>query len=178
LSEIDEFASSLLEESKRFLEKAQATSDDDAERAFLHASLMLAFCSLEAHVNAVADEISERPGISVHDRGILLERDVSLEKGEFTLGKGRKISRLEERMLVLHRLGLKPDPTGKWAGVLAGATVLRNKLTHPKMVPNITVAATVQALEAVIDAIDSLYRSVYNKEFPAANRRLQSKLTF
>jgi hypothetical protein len=178
LTEIDEFASSLLEESKRFLEKAQAASDDDAERAYLHASLMLAFCSLEAHVNAVADEISGRSGISVHDCGILLERDVFLEKGQFTLGKGRKISRLEDRILVLHRLGLKPDPTGYWVSALGGATDLRNKLTHPKTVPSITIAATIKALEAVIDTIDALYRAVYNKEFPAASRRLQSKLSF
>ena len=50
MSQIDDFAQSLLEESKRFLEKAQSEESAEGAHAYMHASLMLAFSPLEAHV--------------------------------------------------------------------------------------------------------------------------------
>jgi hypothetical protein len=54
---------------------------------------MLAFSSLEAHVNSVADEIAIRSDISVHSKGVLLEKKVELKKGEFILLPSPKIIR-------------------------------------------------------------------------------------
>lgn len=178
MEHIDEFASSLLEEAKRFLERAGESGDAVGEAANLHAALMLAFCSLEAHVNAVADEIALRPGHSPHILGILLEKDVHLKDGEFLVGKGLKMARLEDRILALHQLGRKPDTAGGWRPALAGAIDLRNKLTHPKAVPHITRNAVSKALQAVIDTVDALYGAVYKRRFPAAQRQLASKLDF
>lgn len=179
MSDIDTFASSLLEESKRFLEKATESDEEEAISAFLHASVLLAFSSLEAHVNAVADEIASRQDVSVHDRGILLEMKVELRNGEFVLqGNDLKITRLSDRILVLHRLGMKPNVDGPWLGRLKAATDLRNKLTHPKSVPTIGVNPVRIAIEAVVETIDALYVAVYKTRFPAAYRRLHSKLTF
>ena len=179
MSDIDAFAASLLEESKRFYERAIESNGGAGEQPNLHAALMLAFCSLEAHVNAVADEVAIRSGISVHDQALLLERGVELKKGTYALlPKGLKISRLEDRIFVLHRLGIKPNPSGGWATSLAGAIDLRNKLTHPKVVPAITAGSVKKALEAVIETIDAIYVAVYSRRFPAANRRLASRLDF
>lgn len=179
MSDIDAFAASLLEESKRFYELAIESNGGPGEQPNLHAALMLAFCSLEAHVNAVADEVAIRSGISVHDQALLLERVVELKKGTHSLHpKALKISRLEDRIFVLHRLGIKPNPDGAWAAGLASATDLRNKLTHPKVAPAITTGSVRKALEAVIETIDALYVAVYNRRFPAANRRLASRLDF
>jgi hypothetical protein len=179
MSDIDQFASSLLEESKRFLEKAIEADEHEAIDAFLHAAVLLAFSSLEAHVNAVADEIASREDVSVHDRGILLEKVVDLKNGEFVLkGNDRKITRLSERILLLHRLGAKPDVGGPWLGRLKAATELRNKLTHPKAIPAIGVNPVQLAIEAVIETIDALYLAVYKIRFPAAFRKLDSKLAF
>ena len=69
MSDFDEFASSLLEESKRFLEKASVADEKSTQDAYLHASLLLSFCSLEAHINAISDEFAGRPEFSVHERG-------------------------------------------------------------------------------------------------------------
>ena len=59
---------------------------------------MLAFCALEAHTNAIADEFSARPELTVHERAVLLEQEVRLDKGEFKTG-GLKIYRLEENSI-------------------------------------------------------------------------------
>ena len=179
MSDIDKFASSLLEEAKRFLEKATEAENEVAEQAFLHAALLLAFSSLEAHVNAVADEIAARPTVSIHDQGILLEQKVELKKGDYILkGQDLKISRLIDRILVLHRLGAKPDIDGSWFQHFKTATELRNKLTHPKDVPTVGVGPVSRAIETVIETIDALYVAVYKTRFPAAYRKLQSKLVF
>ena len=178
MSEIDEFASSLLEEAKRFLERATETSEPDAEKAYLHAALLLAFCSLEAHVNSVADEIAVRSTTPVHSRGVLLEKRVELKKGEFLLQSSPQISRLVDRILLLHRLGSKPNVDGGWHAHLMTATELRNKLTHPKSIPSLSVAVVKKALESVIETLDQLYLAVYKTRFPAAHRDLNSNLSF
>ena len=178
MSDIDVFAASLLEEAKRFLEKAGESNEAEAENAHLHASLMLAFSSLEAHVNSVADEIALRKNISVHDLGALLEKEVRSKDGEYFLSNSLKIHRLEDRIAILHRIFTGKPAAGAWKSKLAMATDLRNKLTHPKIVPTINSASVKRAIEAAIETIDALYGVVYKRRFPAAHRKLESKLTF
>ena len=117
LSAIDDFAASLLEEAKRFLENARSASDIETQAAFLHAALMLGFCALEAHVNATCDEFAGRPELSMHERAILLEQDVRFELGEFKPG-GLKMISIQDRILFLHlRFGGKPlDRSAPWWG--------------------------------------------------------------
>ena len=179
MPDFDVFASTLLEEAKRFVERAVEARGGNRESPNLHAGLMLAFCALEAHVNAVADEMSQRNGQSPHVLGVLLEKEVRLTNGKFELDNRLRISRLEDRIYLLHGyFGIKPDLHGSWRAALAGALDLRNKLTHPKGVPTITVDAVKSAVQAVIDTIDALYRAVYDKPFPVAIRELASKLDF
>lgn len=181
MADFDAFARTLLEESKRFLERAIEANGGAAEQPNLHAALMLAFCSLEAYVNTVADEMAERTGmaLSLHEIGVLLERDVRLTEGRFELMGNLKIAKLEDRICLLHtRCGIKPDLGGQWRSKLSGALSLRNDLTHPKVVPNITVNATKRALEAVVETIDSLFKAIYDKSFPAAARQLGSTMDF
>ena len=61
MSQIDQFAQSLLEESKRFPEKAKDGSNREGTNAHLHAALMLVFSSLETHVNSIADDFIDSP---------------------------------------------------------------------------------------------------------------------
>jgi hypothetical protein len=179
LSAIDGLAASLLEQAKRFLEKAEAAPDDIAQSAFLNAALMLAFCALEAHVNATADEFAERPELSIHERALLMEQDIRFEFGELKMA-GLRMVRLEDRILFLHlRFGGKPlDRSAIWWSDLSAALVLRNKLTHPKAVPTITVDAVRRAIQAIIAVIDALFQAVYHRPFPVANRGLHSRITF
>jgi hypothetical protein len=179
LADFDIFASTLLEEAKRFLERAVEARDGAGEAPNLHAALMLAFCSLEAHVNAVADEMAQRKGLTPHDLSVLQEKEVRLSNGRYELENGLKMHRLEERIYFLHaKFGIKPDVHGEWRGKLASALDLRNKLTHPKGIPSITIDAIKQAVGATVDTIDALYRALYDRPFPVAARELASKLDF
>lgn len=179
MADIDAFATSLFEEAKRFLEKAQGDVDAVARDAYLHAAMMLAFCSLEAHLNAISDEFSDRPEFSTHERAILLELEVRLEDGEFALG-GLRMFRLEDRLQFLHRkFSGKPFDKGtQWWTRLKDAIVSRNRLTHPKDVLPLTIENVRDALSAIIAALDATYLVIYKKNFPAANRGLHSQLTF
>jgi|SRR6266550_4748647 hypothetical protein len=177
---IDEFASSLLEEAKRFLEKATGGADASGAAAYLHAALMLGFCALEAHVNGIADDFARvRSDLSLADKGILLEKELRLEHGEFRLS-GLRMYRLEDRILFLHqKFGRAPlDRTAPAWGELLSAMDLRNQLTHPRRVPTITAGQVERALRAIIDVIDALFRGIYNRPLPAAGHGLQSKLVF
>ncbi len=180
MSAIDDFAASLLEEAKRFLEKANAESDNDAKSAFLHAALMLGFCALEAHVNATADEFAGRPELSLHERAILLEQEVRFHQGEFKASDNLRMVSLQDRILFLHlKFGGRPmDRTALWWSELSSALTTRNKLTHPKEVPVISVEDVKRALGAIIEGIDVLFRAIYRRPFPVASRRLDSNLTF
>jgi hypothetical protein len=163
VTNIDAFATSLLEESKRFLEKA-LVADGDAESAYLHAAMMLAFCALEAHINAVAAEFSCRDDLSLNDLSILNEQEIRFEDGEFVL-KGLKIFRLEDRVLFLYKKfsGKKFDKKAQWWAELKSALHLRNQLTHPKDIPCITKISVSRAIMAVIEAIYALYKAIYKK---------------
>ena len=133
MADFDDFASSLLDESKRFLEKATEAKTKPPQDAYLHASLLLAFCSLEAHINAISEEFADRPEFSIHEKGLLQEKEVRLQDGAFVL-MGLRMSRLEERILFLHRhfSGKPLDTTVGWWAQLNASLSIRNRLTHPK----------------------------------------------
>ena len=179
MPEIDTFATLLLEEAKRFLETAVATDDEVRRDAYLHAALMLGFSSLEAHINAICEEFSSRPEFSVHEKAFLLEQEVRLEGGEFRCG-GLKMSKLEDRITFLYRhfSGKSLDKQAACWSALGTSIKLRNKLTHPKGIPAVTVDSVQSAIRSIIDALDSLYQAIYKKPFPAANRGLHSRLMF
>lgn len=182
MASFDTFAGTLLEEAKRFLEKAtEAAGDSAAQTAYLHAALNLGFASAEAHMNAVAEEVASHSEFSApHDQGVLLEKEVRLEEGRFRL-KGSRFYPLEDRITFLHvRIkGKLPDKQSQWWSDLKTAISLRNKLTHPKSnAPDVNIANVTAALSAVIAAVNAIYKAVYSKPFPLAARGLQSKLTF
>jgi hypothetical protein len=181
MPEIDVFANQLLEEAKRFFEKAEESSDTDGKTAHLHASLMLSLCSLEAHINAISEEFARRSDLSAHEKGILLEKEVKLDNGEFSLTTSLKITRLEDRIDFIHTRfsgkAAERSPTS-WRGRLSAAISLRNQLTHAKNVPAIGEADVQRAIEAVVDTLDALFQALYKCKFPTAARGVSSKMSF
>lgn len=180
MSDIDDFAGQLVEEAKRFLEKGAESSDLIAKAAYLHAALMLAFSGLEAHVNAIADEFSSRAELTVHERAFLLEKDIRLSDGEFVVRNSLKMSRLEDRIEFLHRKfsGKAIDRTQVWWSAMSNAVDLRNQLTHPKGIPQITENAIKSAIQSIIEALDAIYQALYRRKLPMASRGLMSRLVF
>ncbi len=181
MAAVDEISGVLLEEAKRFLEKAQSEMSVDGKAAYLHAALNLGFCSLEAHVNAIADDFLTRKDLSLTDRSILTEKDIQLSHGEFVIEKAKlKIYRLDDRIQFLYRRfsGKSIDRSSSWWSDLQSAQLLRNKLAHPKDAPVIDERSVSRGLQAIIDVVAVLYKGIYKRKFPAGSRGLQSSLSF
>lgn len=181
MAALSDFAADLLEEAKRFLEKAGDTKNADAPKAFLHAALLLGFAGFEAHVNAIADDFLTRNDLTPHERGLLSEKVVELVDGEFLSKEQLKVQRLEDRLLFLcRRFSTTPlDRKASYWGAFQEATRLRNKLTHPKSEDPVVGETEVQrSLNAIIELLNVVYVSIYQKKLPAYNRGLSSKKVF
>ncbi len=174
--EVDDFASQLFEESKRFFEKAIDTNDSVGKTAYLHASLSLASSSLEAHINSICEDFLVRDDLTILERSILAEKEYRLDGGEFLLGDGLRIYRVTERVEFLMKrfANRSVDKTKGWWPSMKEALRLRNQLTHPKSAVTITPDSVEKVLRGVIDTVDALFSAIYRKPYPAAKRRLQS----
>lgn len=179
MADIDKFATLLLEESKRFLEKHRSTEDEEAKTAFLHSSLLLAFCGFEAHVNSVAAEFEPQSDLYIYERSILCEKEIRIEFGEPKLG-GLKMYPITERFLFMYQRfsGFKCDRNLPWWADLSDSILLRNKLTHPKDPPNLTYDNVKRAVQSIISAVNALFLAIYKRPLPSANLDLQSRLLF
>ncbi len=180
MDSIDTFASLLLEEAKRFLELAGEASEDEGVNANLHAGIVLAFCALEAHINAVSDEMALQKGLTAHEKSILLEREVRLDNGQYKLKNDLKMHRLEDRILFLFARFTKSalDKNAPWWAKLKASLKIRNQISHPKDVMTLTKQDVTNSIQAIIDCLDTLYQAIYGRKLPAATRGLQSKMTF
>ncbi|MBH0054501.1 hypothetical protein I6E74_10025 [Salinibacterium sp. SWN139] len=176
-TEVDSFSIQLLDEAKRFLEKAQAASDEERD-AYLHAALMVGFSALESHLNGIADELSARPTASLLHNAILLEKDVKIESGVWELGR-EKFYRLEDRIAFLTAEYSKSTPSSYgWWSVLREGIRARNSLVHPREVVALEPADVERFLAAIIGALNDIYLGIFKKGHPAFNRGLQSRMTF
>ena len=181
MAALPKFASTLLEEAKRFVEKATEAKDPDTKLAYLHAGLLVGFAAFEAHVNAICDDFLSREELSAHERGVLAEHSVKLVDGAFQEQDMLQIQRLEDRILFLcRRFSSKPiDRAASYWSDFKNAAKLRNILTHPKSdASEVTVDGVTQAITAIVELLNVMYKSVYGKKLPAYHRRLSSKLTF
>lgn len=177
--EFDAFCIGILNDALWFLEKAESSTDAEASAAHIHAALLLGFAALEAHINAVAEELAQRTEFTVHERGLLLEQGVRLEKGEYQLTGSLQMSRLEDRVQFLHRRFTGQPSSGTlWWSALRSGIDLRNSLTHPKAVSEIQPDAVRRILQAIVDALDALYQAIYKRPYPPSRRGLISTRSF
>lgn len=87
---------------------------------------------------------------------------------------------LEERIEFIHRRfsGKPVDKSSPWWSELKAGLKLRNKLTHPKDVTEITADSVNRALQSIIDTLDALYKAVFHVQYPLLRRGLDSSMTF
>ncbi len=181
MAALSSFASELLEEAKRFLEKAHQATEPDGRKAYLHAAVMVGFAAFEAHVNSIADDFLSRTDLDPNERGVLAEHTVELIDGEFREKESLKIWRVEDRVLFLCRRFSKTpvDRRAPYWSDFVEASRLRNRLIHPKLEPpTIGPADAGRALKAIIDLLAFMFTNIYKRKLPAYNRGLSSKLTF
>ncbi len=182
MKDIDVFATQLFEEAKRFLEKAGDSTDDQGRTAFLHASLLLGISSLEAYINAICQEMSERPALNILDNSVLSEEEFVFDKGEFELTTKLKIYSITDRILFISkRFGYRDkqfDITADWWSKLHEAIKKRNSLVHPRESREISCEQVTSAFEGILGTLDAMYMILYNQHFPALGRRLNSNMNF
>jgi hypothetical protein len=182
MAALDAFASTLLEEAKRYLEKASESADQPTKDAYLHSALLLGFAAFEAHVNAIADDFLSNDDLHPCERGLLAEQSVELSDGKFEVNKKTlKMQRLEDRIQFLcRRFSKKPiDRKEPYWSQFVEALRLRNSLTHPKeALPTVSEAAVRRGLTALIELLNVMYMSLYRKGLPAYKRGTSSRLNF
>jgi hypothetical protein len=179
MADFDDFAQTLFEEAKRFLEKAKEDANE-GQVAYLHAAINLGFCALEAQVNGIADDFLTRTELSPHDRSILEEREVRLSDGEYQVSNTLKMFRLEDRIQFIHHRfsNTALDRGASWWSDLKSGLGLRNRLSHPKEAPAIKVTDVERTLAAIIATVNALFNAVYKADYPAVGLGLDSRLNF
>jgi hypothetical protein len=180
MEKFDEFCNALLEESKRFLEKAKGEKEQVNLNPYLHSSLLLSISSLEAFVNGISNDFEGASSLTVHEKSFLLEKDILFSKGEFKLDDRLKMSRLIERIEFLFKKFdySKLDKKSRWWQNLKEGISLRNSLVHPKDYSEIKIVQIESTLKSVIECIDRLFKAIYKRGFPYTKMGLDSKLTF
>jgi len=182
MSDFDLFTIELFEQAKRFLEKAKLQKGKSGENAYLNASLLIGVSSLEAHVNAIADEFIETgKNLSILDRSILEEREFNLEKGEFIISNKLKMYRLVERIeFILNKFSKSQsfDKSSDWWRKFKNGLKLRNELVHPKDKCILSFKDVQDSLEGILGLLNFLYKSLYNSGYPAYGRKLDSNQDF
>jgi hypothetical protein len=174
---IDEFARSLFDEAKAHLEAARNASSE-SQIAYLHASLLVGFCALEAHLSSIAEDFHTRPDLTLLDQSILLERKIELIDGQYRLTNELKMFRLEDRIEYLFaKFSTKPleKQTSYW-GEFKLAIKLRNELTHPKTPPSINVGMVERALKAILELLNATHTGIYGGRYPSYNLALNTTL--
>jgi hypothetical protein len=176
---IDTFARLLFDEAKAFFEKGHEASGQVSKNGHFHASLLLGFCSLEAHVNSIAEEFHDRHDVTLLDKAVLLERKIILLNGRHRLTEDLQIFRLEDRIQFLFdkfsRTPLDRE-SAMWAN-LKGALKLRNQLTHPKTPPLVSERSAEDALKAILEMLNLLYKGIYGRPYPDYNYGITATLT-
>ena len=180
MNSFDTFCNELLEQSKRFTEKSKSETKPDGKIAYQHASLLLAICALEAYVNGISEEITLAKSFPIHEKGILLEKEIKLEKGEWTITNSLKISRLTDKIELLYKRHTRTElnDNHSWWTTLKHGIDLRNKLTHPKEEVKLSDAINERVIHAVIECVSILYKAIYKRQFPKSNLSLVSKFDF
>lgn len=180
MSAFDNFCNELLEQSKRFNEKSKSETKPEGKVAYQHASLLLAICALEAYVNGISEEITLAKFFPIHEKGVLLEKEIKLEKGEWIITNSLKISRLTDKIELLYKRHTRAElsDTHSWWITLKNGINFRNKLTHPKDQVKLSDAENEKIIQAVIECVSILYKAVYKRQFPKSNFSVVSKFDF
>ena len=180
MADIDTFSTQLFEEAKRFLEKAKEEKED-GKTAYLHAALLIAVSSFEAHINALSDEfLTTYNDLHILEKSVLYEKEVTFDNGSFHLAEKLKMYRSIERFeFIFVRFGRIPlNKSDIWWSQLKNTLRIRNELVHPKVHIELNETIVSQALESILEGLNAVYKSTFKKPYPDYGLKLDSKLTF
>lgn len=161
------------EYAKAFYNKSTETSVSDEQKTYIEVCFALAFSFLEGTLSYVFEHFEASSEIDTFERSIMNEQDIRIVRGQPTAA-GQKYRSLEERIQFLFwRFSRVPfDTQQAWWGALAQAIGQRNDLMHPKEGASLTVKDAERCLLAIIETTDCLFKAVFGKNWPKANRGL------
>lgn len=170
-----DYTKELMESAKGFAEQGRVATDPRAEQAYLRAALFQAISFLEGHINDVAEQFRHTSMFTIHQKGILLEREVTLRNGAFRLSNKTKYQRILDRidMLILTGGGTQAKETS-WHSPLCHALKLRNELVHPREIKRLKYKEVIESLKAVLDCVDAVFKAIFKKGLPYAGKSMDS----
>jgi hypothetical protein len=174
----DEFARELFEDAKQSLRQAKSTSTDLTKQRHLRHSLFASFSFLEMQIELISQHFKDSEFFTVHERGIIAQKEVSFDKGVFRMKDVTRFTRLSDRMLLLQRkfAGSKLTERDWWAPLIK-ATERRNSVAHPRAPIVLTETQIEQDALAVLGCASDLFEIVFGKGLPYAPLGTKPKLT-
>jgi len=156
-------------------ESAQAEGQDRLSTAYIIASILLSWISIESFVNNMLEDFAALPPniFTVHERAFLTERAVEFSTtgdtaGEFCVSNRPDYKRLDDKILFLVAKfggGTKLDKGGPLWQKFEAVKENRNLLSHPRRRRelDLTFGAARDALEVARAVIDVLAEKVWGK---------------
>lgn len=178
MSDFVDYSRNLMDSAKGFRMHALGLPEGEVKQAFLRAALLHACSFLEAHLNYMAEHFTENAMFSLHEQGVLLEREVRFDDGVFHLVNKLKISRITDRIdLLLSKCSSNSsaDKAG-WYPELARTLRTRNSLVHPKDTHLLSESDVQLALVCILNAANKLYSAVFKKGLPYAKKGIDGGL--
>lgn len=178
MSDFVEYSRNLMDAAKGFRTHAISMEEGEVKQAFLRAALLHACSFLEAHLNYMAEHFTENAMFSMHEQGVLLEKEIRFNDGAFEIINKLKISRITDKIdLLLRKCSTNPhkDKAG-WYTELSATLKTRNSLVHPKDAHTLTESDVQLALTCILKATNKLYTVVFKKGLPYAKKGIDGGL--
>lgn len=166
----DTYSKDLWNSAKWFFKCGTETSDKLKQQAYYRAAVFHAFAFLESQVAIIGEHFKSSHVMTVHEKAMLLERQVKFRAGGFHIATGIKFYNLEEKMeLLVKKFNQETITEAHWWSKLKHSIQIRNSIAHPKEDTNLTKSQCLTALNSVLDCISSLYLAVFQKKLPYAS---------
>lgn len=157
--------------------EARVTSTDVVRQRHLRHALMAAFSFLELQIELVAQHFKESNIFTLHEQGIIAQKEVIFDKGIFRMKEVTRFSRLSERMLLLqHKFAGSKLTERTWWEPLLKATDRRNSIAHPRGPVTLNDSDTETDILAVLGCASDLFQIVFGKGLPYASLGSKPKL--
>lgn len=177
MSSSDEFARELFEDAKQALRQAGVTSTEVVKQRHLRHSLLSAFSFLELQIELIAQHFRGSDFFTLHERGIIAQKEVVFDKGAFKMKEVTRFSRLSDRMLLFqHKFAANKLTERAWWDPLLRATDRRNTIAHPRGPVELHENDIEKDILAVLGCANDLFEIVFGKGLPYASLGVKPKL--
>jgi hypothetical protein len=178
LTSSDEFARELFEDAKQALKQAKSNTTEPLKQRHLRHSLLTAFSFLELQIELIAQHFKNSDFFTLHERGVLIQKEVVFDKGVFRLKDVTRYTRLADRMFLLqHKFAGCKLTERSWWDRLLNSTERRNSVAHPRGPIELDTDETEKDLLAILGCANDLFEIVFHKGLPYAAHGVKPKVS-